>query len=262
MLIQEQVHKNLYRPYFRGYADWYDKEKAIFKNFSYYTTSPLYALYYAKKHNNWTISEYRLKDQVNIFNARSKKDFFALHKYLIDNNEHYFISKIEDLKYRDWSGLFGDEKREELLNIIKLLGYDGFFNFEYDKKLKLIISNNYGNNDYPKTDVNPAIGVINDNVFIKVKDYNSLDELLSLEKVADCREDEISTLINSFNSFEKNIGKDLAYKMSLQYVNDFIIVSRDEAIEILDKCYHRKIDKNKLAELQRIIESHNRDWLG
>lgn len=258
MLIQEQVHKNLYRPYFRGYADWYDKEKAIFKNFSYYTTSPLYALYYAKKHNNWTISEYRLKDQVNIFNARSKKDFFALHKYLIDNNEHYFISKIEDLKYRDWSGLFGDEKREELLNIIKLLGYDGFFNFEYDKKLKHIISNN----DYPKTDVNPAIGVINDKVFIKVKDYNSLDELLSLDKVADCREDEISTLIKSFNLFEKTIGKDLAYKASLQYVNDFIIVSRNEAIEILDKCYHRKIDKNELAELQRIIESHNRDWLG
>lgn len=261
MLIQEQVHKNLYRSYFRGYVDDYDKEKAIFKNFSYYTTSPLYALYYAKKYNNWTVSEYRLKDQVNIFNARSKKDFFALHKYLIDNNEHYFISKIEDLKYRDWSGLFGDEKREELLNIIKHLGYDGFFNFEYDKKLKHIITATYGSYDYPKTDVNPAIGVINDNVFIKVKDYNSLDELLSLDKVADCKEDEISTLVKTFEMFEKTVGKDFAYKASLRYVNDFIVISHSEAIEILDKCYHRKIDENELAELRRIIESHNRDWL-
>lgn len=262
MLIQEQLHKNLYRSYFRGYVDGYDKEKAIFKNFSYYTTSPLYALYYAKKYNNWTVSEYKLKDQVNIFNARSKKDFFALHKYLIDNNEHYFISKIEDLKYRDWSGLLGDEKREELLNIIKRLGYDGFFNFEYDKKLKNIITYIYRSDDFPKTDMNPAIGVINDNIFIKVKDYNSLEELLSLDKVADCREDEISTLVKSFNLFEKTFGKDIAYKMSLQYVNDFIIVSHSEAIETLDKCYHRKIDENKLAKLQRIIESHNRDWLG
>ncbi|MBQ2396747.1 MAG: hypothetical protein II304_06945 [Bacteroidales bacterium] len=262
MLIQEQLHKNLYRSYFRGYVDGYDKKKAIFKNFSYYTTSPLYALYYAKKHNNWTVSEYKLKDQVNIFNARSKKDFFALHKYLIDNNKHYFINKIEDLKYRDWSGLLGDEKREELLNIIKHLGYDGFFNFEYDKKLKSIITNIYGSNDYPKTDVNPAIGVINDNVFIKVKDYNSLDELLSLDKVADCREDEISTLVRSFNLFEKTLGKNLTYKMSLQYVNDFFTVSYSEAIEILDKCYYRKIDEKELAKLQRIIESHNRDWLG
>lgn len=262
MLIQEQLHKNLYRSYFRGYVDGYDKEKAIFKNFSYYTTSPLYALYYAKKYKNWTVSEYKLKDQVNIFNARSKKDFFALHKYLIDNNEHYFISKIEDLKYRDWSGLLGDEKREELLNIIKHLGYDGFFNFEYDKKLKNIITYIYRSDDFPKTDMNPAIGVINDNIFIKVKDYNSLEELLSLDKVADCREDEISTLVKSFNLFEKTVGKDIAYKMSLQYVNDFIIVSHSEAIKILDKCYHRKIDENELAKLQRIIESHNRDWLG
>lgn len=262
MLIQEQLHKNLYRSYFRGYVDGYDKEKAIFKNFSYYTTSPLYALYYAKKYKNWTVSEYKLKDQVNIFNARSKKDFFALHKYLIDNNEHYFISKIEDLKYRDWSGLLGDEKREELLNIIKHLGYDGFFNFEYDKKLKNIITYIYRSDDFPKTDMNPAIGVINDNIFIKVKDYNSLEELLSLDKVADCIEDEISTLVKSFNLFENTFGKDIAYKMSLQYVNDFIIVSHSEAIETLDKCYHRKIDENKLAKLQRIIESHNRDWLG
>ena len=29
MLIQEQVHKNLYRSYFRGYVDGYDKKKAI-----------------------------------------------------------------------------------------------------------------------------------------------------------------------------------------------------------------------------------------
>ena len=50
--------------------------------------------------------------------------------------------------------------------------------------------------------------------------------------------------------------------MSLQYVNDFNIVSHSEAVEILDKCYHRKIDENELAKLQRIIESHNRDWLG
>ena len=262
MLIQEQLHKNLYRSYFRGYVDGYDKKKAIFKNFSYYTTSPLYALYYAKKYNNWTVSEYKLKDQVNIFNARSKKDFFALHKYLIDNSEHYFISKIEDLKYRDWSGLLGDEKREELLNIIKHLGYDGFFNFEYDKKLKNIITYIYRSDDFPKTDMNPAIGVINDNIFIKVKDYNSLEELLSLDKVADCREDEISTLVKSFNLFEKTVGRDIAYKMSLQYINDFIIVSHSEAIEILDKCYHQKIDENELAKLQRIIESHNRDWLG
>lgn len=262
MLIQEQFHKNLYRSYFRGYVDGYDKKKAIFKNFSYYTTSPLYALYYAKKYKNWTVSEYRLKDQVNIFNTRSKKDFFALHKYLIDNNEHYFISKIEDLKHRDWSGLLGDEKREELLNIIKHLGYDGFFNFEYDKKLKNIITYIYRSDDFPKTDMNPAIGVINDNIFIKVKDYNSLKELLSLDKVADCREDEISTLVKSFNLFEKTVGKDIAYKISLQYVNDFIIVSHSEAVEILDKCYHREVDEEGLAKIQRIIESHNRDWLG
>lgn len=262
MLIQEQFHKNLYRSYFRGYESRYDKKKAIFKNFSYYTTSSVYALYYAKKHKNWKVSEYKLKDQVNIFNARSKKDFFALHKYLIDNNEHYFISKIEDLKHRDWSGLFGDEKREELLNIIKLLGYDGFFNFEYDKKLKHKITTFYRSDDYPRTDDNPAIGVINDNVFIKVRDYNSLDELLSLDKVADCKEEETYILIKTFRFFERFCEKDVAYDKSLQCVKDFLVISLSEAIDILDKCYHQKTDENALAEVQRIIESHNRDWLG
>lgn len=85
-----------------------------------------------------------------------------------------------------------------------------------------------------------------------------------VHKMSHLDKDEFSLddLITIFNKVEKIIGKDEAYRVCLRFINEYFKVSRDEAIEILDKRYHRKVDENELAELQRIIESHNRDWLG
>lgn len=253
MLIQEQFHKNLYRSYFRGYLDGYDKEKAIFKNFSYYTTSPLYALYYAKKYNNWTVSEYKLKDQVNIFNARSKKDFFALHKYLIDNNEHYFISKIEDLKYRDWSGLFGDEKREELLNIIKHLGYDGFFNFEYDIIFKHMLTEKYNVTYLPVMDSNPAIGVLNSNIFIKINDFHSVEDMKNLEQIKKYKNSELENIKAGFIWAKKCFGKETACVAAVSNAADYFIITKDDILDMIEDIDEDEKEYEKSLELLKHI---------
>ncbi len=132
MIITEQWTKG-HRRYYRGERPG---EPQLFKEF-YVTTHSSYAFYYAKKYGK--ITEYRLKENANIFNMKCKTDEGNLRKYIEDpkNNVPYFwIGLISDLKDNDWSGkLGGDSGRQDFINIIKDLGYDGYFNYEYDEVL-------------------------------------------------------------------------------------------------------------------------------
>lgn len=135
MALTEQIHKNLYRSYFRGHLWDYDKSLANFQNMSFYTTNPVYALFYAGK--SGIVSEYMLKREANIFNARSKTDFYTLHKYVNDNSLSISYDEVSAMKDDDWlCVLKGNKNINKILNAIEKLGYDGFFNFEYTKKFK------------------------------------------------------------------------------------------------------------------------------
>lgn len=259
MILNEQLYKNLYSSYFRGYRDDYDEDKRRFKDFSYFTTSPLYALFYAKRYDNWVLSEYRLKNQINIFNARSKKDYFTLHSFLIKNNMGDKIELLDKLKDHDWAyTLNGDNNKSNFLNIIKQLGYDGFFNYEFDKKTKKILSQYLS---VPNTDNNPAIGVIDKNIFIKVKDYYSIDKALSLKQISDYKEQEIQILENNFNLIKSVFNKDIAFKSCMLKANDYLVLSSTEVIELINELYNKKLDENKKQLFKKIIESHEKDWL-
>ena len=259
MILNEQLYKNLYRSYFRGYRDDYDEDKRRFKDFSYFTTSPLYALFYAKRHDNWVLSEYRLKNQINIFNARSKKDYFTLHSFLIKNNMGDKIELLDKLKDHDWAyTLNGDNNKSNFLNIIKHLRYDGFFNYEFDKKTKKILSQYLS---VPNTDNNPAIGVIDKNIFIKVKDYYSIDKALSLKQISDYKEQEIQILENNFNLIKSAVNKDIAFKSCMSKANDYLVLSSTEVIELINELYNKKLDENKKQLFKKIIESHEKDWI-
>lgn len=79
MILTEQEHKNFYRPYYRGMIKNYDRSKADFSKMYYLTTSFVYASFYAK--TDGLVEEYRLKEKINIFNARSEKDYYTLRHY-------------------------------------------------------------------------------------------------------------------------------------------------------------------------------------
>lgn len=183
MILDEQKHKNLYRKYYQGKRLDYSSSKCTFRNEDYFTTQPMYAYYYATKDtNNGVVTEYVLKNGINVFNAQCKTDLFKLHKYAVDNNVHWLdMSKIERLKLEDWTYVLrGDDKRGILIEIIKTLGYDGFFNYEYTENMKKeLLGKGYPiPNVLPKE---PAIGIFKEGIFIKVRDFKNLKSILSLD---------------------------------------------------------------------------------
>lgn len=257
MKLMEQMYKNLNRPYYRGHReDW--AEDASFYDEVYYTTNPIYAFFYSLKErkrkkdlqNNQKedgiISEYRLRDGVDIFNLKSKKDYFTLHKYLNDTNNSKLLSELEKLKIKDWSfQLNGDIYRKELIAIIKDLGYDGYFNYEFDQesmeKLK-----SFGFDDIPFESNNPSIGVFNNNIFKKVRTW-TLDEFIDSDFTVKYKQKEIEELRGYYISRSKyGFSKEELYKMSI-FGLEHIFLSEEEAKEEIKKL-EREFTPEKIKE--------------
>ncbi len=126
MLISEQKHTNLNRKYYHGKV--LDKKGNEF----YLTTRFAYAFIYANGILG-DVEEYTLKQTADIFNTQSKTDEGNLRKYC-QKYEPKLLSYIPSLKYNDWTSLGDPRLKVAFIYIIKDLGYDGFFNFEIDKK--------------------------------------------------------------------------------------------------------------------------------
>lgn len=207
MILDEQKHKNLYRRYYQGRIKDYDSSKAIFKGWSYLTTQPIYAYFYAK--DGGKVSEYVLKTGINVFNANCDTDFYKLKRYAIENDVTWLnYDIIERLKTEDWVYVFdGDDKRSEVLDILKDLGYDGFFNYEYSDKMQEEISS------VLRAEVllpnEPAIGVLDKTAFTLVRYYDSLEDLLTLDKAKEYKEQEKAGILKKVSDYleiEKRVG--------------------------------------------------------
>lgn len=257
MLLNEQKHKNLYRSYFKGYRKDYDKNKSYFKDINFYTTSPLYALFYAEK--NGIVSEYKLKNEVDIFNARSKNDFYKLHKYINDNHISISYDLINRLKNEDWVYVLnGDENRQIILNILILLGYDGFFNFEFTKNAKKFFRENYWPiYSLPTTDSNPAVGAFK-NIFIHINDYYDINNLLEYNEIVEFKDEEKSRIEYEFEYNKNKFNKDFAYEIGIKQSDGWLTLNKDEAIEILNICYNKKFDLKEALEMLHFLEDVHR----
>lgn len=126
----EQKYTNLNRKYFHGQS----KQNTPPHQFEYYLTTKFdYAFNYAYGYLGEVI-EYNLKQIADIFNANSKKDAAVLRNFC---KKYYpdFIPYIELLKTNDWSKIRSSEDKRNLIEIVKDLGYDGYFNWEIDDKI-------------------------------------------------------------------------------------------------------------------------------
>lgn len=106
MILNEQNYKNLNRPYYIGRMKDYDRNKALHNNYFYLTTDLKYAILYSKY--DGYVEEYRLKKGINIFNAKSEKDYYTLRKALLkDFVLNTFTKCLDDLKTKDWTYVLG-----------------------------------------------------------------------------------------------------------------------------------------------------------
>lgn len=207
MILDEQEHKNLYRRYYQGRIKDYDSSKAAFKGWSYLTTQPIYAYFYAK--DGGRVSEFVLKNDIDVFNANCDTDFYKLKRYAIENDVTWLnYDIIERLKTKDWSYVLKvDDKRSEVLDILKDLGYDGFFNYGYSDKIQKELSSNLGTEVLLPNE--PAIGVLDNTAFTLIRYYDNLEDLLALDKAKEFKEQEkvgISEKVLAFLRIKNQVG--------------------------------------------------------
>lgn len=207
MILDEQKHKNLYRKYYQGRMNGYDKSKSLFKGWSYLTTQPIYAYFYAK--NDGIVNEYVLRKGIDVFNANCDTDFYKLKRYAIENDITWLnYDVIERLKTEDWVYVLdGDDKRSEVLDILKILGYDGFFNYEYSDKMQERLSSDLGTEILLPNE--PAIGVLDKTAFILVRYYDNLKDLLMLDKAKEFKEREkagVLKMVSGLLKIKKQVG--------------------------------------------------------
>ena len=132
MIFNEQYYRNTQKIYWHGSKyPTYNKDLARFKYF-FITPDFEYAARYALDRVNLKIKYMyacTLKKPLNIFNPRSANDEYKFRKRFNPTNEEF-----ETLKGEAWLDILGLEDRERIVDAIRLLGYDGFFNFEYNKE--------------------------------------------------------------------------------------------------------------------------------
>lgn len=172
MLLYEQKAKKLHRRYYHGQIAGYDKLRRHYDEF-YLSTRFEYALFYAydRDHSFGRVTSYCLKENADIFNMRDARDEAAIRKYLQAHRQRW-LRYIEDLKDNDWSAVLNvDEERNELVSIIKDLGYDGYFNYEIDKDT---IDEIHSRGIFAYNDLlakSPAIAVFNSGILLEIESW-------------------------------------------------------------------------------------------
>lgn len=200
MIFNEQNLKKFKRSYFRGLKS---SSERIYKE-TYLTTKFQYALFYAKATGQ--VFEYKLKENANIFNAKCKTDEGILRRYC-QKNWPEFLSKIEKLKNNDWITV--SEERQDLIDAIQLLGYDGYFNFEIDKNL-IKEARKYECFDFTEIHLNsPSIALFDDSSLIEVQNWKG-EKLERNQEFQALHEKELdyikwSLLEDLYEGFEKSL---------------------------------------------------------
>lgn len=252
MILDEQKHKNLYRRYYQGRIKDYDSSKAIFKSWSYLTTQPIYAYFYAK--DGGKVSEFVLKTGINVFNANCDTDFYKLKRYAIENDVTWLnYDIIKRLKTEDWSYVLkGDDKRSEILDILKSLGYDGFFNYGYSNKMQKELFSDLGTKYILSNE--PVIGVLDKTAFTLVRYYDSLEDLLTLDKAKEFKEQEKAEISERFWFFlriKNQVGLSDERIKEICMNTKTLTLTKRELKKAVDNCIE---DYNTPSELMQKIQ--------
>lgn len=243
--INEQLYKNLNRPYFKGVPyDSLDYSKSRY-NAVYFTNSFAYAVMYSYKGDNehGSVFEYRLQKGINIFNAHSKTDVQKLKLEIFKalKNKNSLFYKLFHNYYRfdddffqklgkyDWSYfLDGDKNRDCFVEVAKKAGFEGYFNFEWNKKANEEAGVNFG---FELNDI-PTIGIF-DASKMKVVRKIKYDEYFEFPDFIDAYnkdKEKLSQYVSNLYNNDVEDYKDLAYKYASE---NLLFLDIDEVSDII-----------------------------
>lgn len=257
MALQEQTYRGHKRIYYQGRAPGFDESKRTFKDVFYLTTSIVYAASYAG--DNGDVSSYVLKKDLNIFNAKSKQDYNKIKDALSDD----LLSYLDRLADEDWvfeDNLFEQTTKNKFIEIIKSLGYDGFFNYEVDKKfLRRMKESPYWDFMNKVMIDNPSIGVFDESNLIKVDDNIDFKSKSSYKEFSDLEKNFIAyNLLKLLNDGKfDDEHKDMLYK---SLCNSLMTLSKDGIYELVfsyDKDFILNNSKDFMKKFEYLKEANN-----
>ena len=257
MALQEQTYRGHKRIYYQGRAPDFDESKRTFKDVFYLTTSIVYAVSYAGEKGN--VSSYVLKKDLNIFNAKSKQDYNKI-KNVLSNDLLSYLDRLAD---EDWvfeDNLFEQTTKNKFIKIIKSLGYDGFFNYEVDKKfLRRMKKSPYWDFMNKVMIDNPSIGVFDESNLIKVDSNIDFKSESSYKEFSDLEKNFIAyNLLNLLNN--DNFDDEHKYMLYKSLCNSLMTLSKDEIYELVfsyDKDFILNNSKDFMKKFEYLKEANN-----
>lgn len=264
MILTEQQYRNLNRRYFHGSQNGRLNSKESRQNFLYLSNSFVYSSMYACQIDPLCgkVFEFRLKEGLNIFNAKCKSDLLKLKLYTRKNNIDW-----EKLEKEDWSLL---KSKGSIIKLIRGLGFDGFFDWEWTDNLRKYRKEVEGELKGQFLDKSPAVGIFDVEKLKQVQiyqysDYFEFDDFVKIYKA------EKQTLKNYAGTLYVN-KKDL-YPAILFYaqdhflfltekdleealndVSDYVKSTEFEIMDILDECLKFRVSKNGKYELTEELQ--------
>lgn len=199
------------------------------------------------------IDQFELKKGINLFNPRFKKDWEKYRKYCAENKLFKFLVPLEALANDDWLEIWNWEEREEFIQILRKLNYEGFVNYEgeygsievYGKEW----NEYYNQSKYSFT----GVGIFNLNFLKREKTFKGYKEFLTIDSFKDAYNFEKNQLIKELYKFLKNNNcKDISNIINEINYDKYLILNQKEILDILNSFNYQKINKEiKLLERKR-----------
>lgn len=246
MILSEYV-TNKNRKVFKGSHQKNEKQNSCL----YVTYNILYAFQYSGE--NGYIEQYNLKKGINLFNPRFKKDWEKYKKYCLENNLSKFLVPLDSLANDDWLDIWNWTEREQFIQIIKNLGYEGFVNYEGDYNFVKVCGKEW-NERYNRSKYTfSGVGIFNTSFVEKEIIYKGYSEFLKIPAFQEEYEFEKDQLIKEIYKYCKryNCKDPKAIENEIDY-DKYVILKQDEVFHILDTFDYSKVDKElKLIEKRR-----------
>jgi len=263
MILKEQFLKNKGRILWRGskYREWKPGPFCC----PYVSTQVLYALNFSKDfdkpivENAKYLSQFVIKKPLNLFNARSQKDYRILEDFFRKNKMQDWLGALSLLADNDWFDIFEIEEREYLIEILKELGFEGFVNIEGNSE-KILHNAFYTLNVSVKNDLYgfDGIGVFDFNNLIEVKTLQVWNEIkkefeVQLE-INTAKNEVLKNLFENWKRYKNN--SNLFVEDSLRNITVWNLLTRKEIEELYQNFDYENFKNNFEKEKLRLTENY------
>lgn len=264
MILTEQQYKNLNRRYFHGSQNGKLNPKEGRQNFLYLSNSFVYSSMYACQIDplRGKVFEFRLKEGLNIFNAKCKSDLLKLKLHARKNNIDW-----KKLEKEDWSLL---KSKGSIIKLIRELGFDGFFVWEWTDNLRNYRKEVERELKGQFLDTSPVVSIFDVEKLKQVQTYQYSDyfEFDDFVKIYNAEKQTLKNYAGTLYVNEKDLYPAILYyaqdrflfltekdlEETLNDISDYVKSTEFEIMDILDECLKFGISKNGKYELTEELQ--------